>query len=421
MAMIKREDRDNRQVAMTIEIEKEPWQKALQEAYEKNSALFPVDGVAVGKASRAQLEEAYGSDVFYQEAVNATFPSVLIEAIQKEKLQIAAPPELNVETIGPDGFTFTAVMTLYPEVKLGQYKGLRVVLPPVELSEDDTVEAINTYCRANMIVEHPEKAAMGDEVVMDFEGFVDGQAFEGGKAEMYPLTLGSGMFIPGFEEQVAGIAVDEERDIKVKFPEQYTPELAGKDAVFKIRAHAINRNILPDLTDEYAKTKGFEDASKLRCHIMEQKLQQKQIEAQDNSEDELIQQVVDNMEVEVPDAMVENQLDGLIAELRGQLQSQGAELEQYLEAGGMTMEQLRNQVRDNAMSTVKYELAMNEVARLENIEISDEELEQKYQDMARMYGMAPEQLKKQIPPLRLSHDLKLNRARLFVVNNAVRG
>ena len=398
MILQKKEELANRQLRLTITVERDAWEKALNDAYQEVKALYPVEGYAVGKAPREALEKAYSHDLFYQEAVNETFPAALVEAIASEDIQIAAPPALNVETIGPDGYTFTALIDLYPEVKLGQYKGLSAPWENAELSDDDTNEAIQRFLTEHLVEQEQNRAAMGDEVTLDFEGFVDGVPFEGGKGEGYPLLLGSGMFIPGFEEQVAGIRPEEERDVHVTFPTQYVPELAGKDATFHVKAHRIVRRSLPQLTDAFAQEQGFEDVSHLRRSIMEQAILQKQQAA----------------------SMVESQLTGILQELQQHLESQGASLSDYLQAAGLTMEDLRDHARENAVAAARYELAMTEIARQEGITVTEEELEEKYQEMAALYGMTVPQLREQVPPARLQHDLKLAKARAVVVDSALR-
>ncbi len=416
MALLKREDKENRQVELTLQVEKKKWTEALARAYEDVKAIYPVEG----EVTREKLEEKYGEDFLFQEAVNVTFPAALVEAIQQENIRIAGTPELSVVSIGREGFTFKAVVDLYPEVKLGQYKGLRAVYAAAELSEDDSAAAIDSYLRSHPVEEQPEKAAMGDEVTMDFEGFVDGKPFEGGKAENYPLVLGYGQFIPGFEEQLAGIAVDEERDVKVTFPKPYTPELEGKDAIFKVKAHRIVRRTMAVMNDDYAKQQGFDDAAAMRRQIMTSALEQKQEQARADFEDALVRQVIEGMEVEIPNGMIEGQLEGLIQELRMQLQQQGLELEHYLEAGGMTMEDLRGQARAQAEEAARYELAMTAVAEAEGIEVTEEDLNRHYTQMAAMYGMTPEQLRAQLPMAQLSHDIKMSRARAVIVSSGVR-
>lgn len=417
MEIKKRQDiPENRQVRLTIAVDTETWQRSLARCYDAIKSIAPVEG----EATRASIEAKYGPEFLYQEAVNDTYPQALVEAIQQEDLLIAGTPTLTVEEIGPEGYTFAAVIDLYPEVTLGAYKGLRAAYPEVELSEEDTQAALEEYARAHQDVTHPERAAMGDEVVIDFEGFLDGVPFEGGKGEQQPLLLGSGYFIPGFEEQVAGAAAGEERDVRVTFPAAYTPELAGKDAVFHIKVHEITRRAAPVLDDAFAGKQGFEDVSALRRAVMEGAVAQKQAQAAQQFADALVQQVIDGMTVTIPDAMVENQLDGLIAQLRGQLEGQGATLEQYLEYSGTTMEQLREHAREQAATAARYELAMTEIARREGIEITEEELEQQYGALSAQYGLSRELLRQQLPPMKLRHDLKLARARAVVVENAKR-
>ena len=414
--LLNRENKENRQVVLTIQVERDPWEKALNEAYEQSKNLFKKEDGSL--PTRQEMEEKHGADVFYQDAVNSTFPVALVEAVRQEDISVAGAPELSVESIGPDGYVFTALIDLYPEVKLGQYKGLSAPRPTVELSDDDVNAAVEEYLQNHLIEEHPEKAAMGDEVVLDFEGFVNGVPFEGGKAEQYPLLLGSGYFIPGFEEQVAGMAVGDERDIAVTFPAQYAPELAGKDAVFHIKVHKITRRVKPVMDDAFAKAQGFADASALRRSIMEQAVRAKQQEAMDAFADALVQQVIAGMEVDIPERMVTCQLDGLMRDLEQQLMQQGATMDAYLEMAGITRDDLRRQAESSARAAVEFELAMTEIARRENIQFTDAELEEKYTQMSALYGMTPDQLKQSLPIERLTHDLRLARARAIIVDSA---
>ena len=414
--LLNRENKENRQVVLTIQVEQEPWEKALNEAYEQSKNLFKKEDGTL--PTRQEMEEKHGADVFYQDAVNNTFPVALVEAVRQEDISVAGAPELSVESIGPEGYIFTALIDLYPEVKLGQYKSLSAPRPTVELSDDDVTAAIEEYLQNHLAEEHPKKAAMGDEVVLDFEGFVNGVPFEGGKAEQYPLLLGSGYFIPGFEEQVAGMTVGDERDIAVTFPAQYAPELAGKDAVFHIKVHKITRRVKPVMGDDFAKAQGFADASALRCSIMEQAVRAKQQEAMDAYADALVQQVIAGMEVDIPERMVTCQLDGLMRDLEQQLMQQGATMDAYLEMAGLTRDDLRRQAESSARAAVEFELAMTEIARRENIQFTDAELEEKYTQMSALYGMTPDQLKQSLPIERLTHDLRLARARAIIVDSA---
>ena len=417
MQVIMRQDvPEKRQVRLAISVDRETWQQSLARCYEGVKSVFPVEG----ESTRENIEKKYGAEFLYQDAVNDTYPQALVEAIGQSDIQIAGTPTLTVEKISGDGYTFTAVIDLYPEVQLGQYKGLSAVYPEVELSSDDTESALAEYARTHPVVEHPERAAMGDEVTLDFEGFVDGVPFEGGKGEQCPLLLGSGYFVPGFEEQVAGAAVGEERDVKVTFPTEYVPELAGKDAVFRIKVHQITRRTTPEWNDDFARQQGFADVSSLRRAVMESAVQKKQAQAAEQFANALIRQVTEGMTVTIPDAMVENQLDGIINELRSHMQSQGYDLEPYLETCGMTLEQLRDHTREQAAAAARYELAMTEIARREGIDVTEADVDAKYEELSRQYGLSVELLRQQLPPLRLRHDLKLAAAQAVVVNGAKR-
>ncbi len=257
MTILKKETKDNNRVELTIRVEEPEWQKALDDAYQANRDLYPVDGCAPGKATRRALEQAYAPDVFYQEAVNETFPGALVEAIAPEEILMAAPPELRNVDIGPDGYTFTALAELYPEVKLGKYKGLAAPMPQAELSNDDVDKAESEWLQAHLVEEERDRAAMGDEVTLDFDGSVDGVPFDGGKAENYPLLLGSGMFIDGFEEQVAGIRPEEEREIQVTFPPSTRRSWRARMPPSTSRPTASSGGACPSWTDAFATGAGL--------------------------------------------------------------------------------------------------------------------------------------------------------------------
>lgn len=421
MILINRENKENRQVLLTIQVEQDVWQKALAEAYERNRELYPVHDVEEGQTpTRAQIEAAYGQDFLHEEAVNETFAPALVEAVTGENLTVAGRPELEVVSIGAEGYTFSALLTLYPEVKLGQYKGLSAKWNGSALTDVERIDAQEDYRRTHPVTEEIACAENGDEVTLDFEGFVDGVAFEGGKGENYPLTLGSGTFIPGFEEQLIGVKPGEDRDVYVTFPEQYVPELAGKDAVFKIHAHRIVRRSTPKLDDAYAKSHGFADAEALRAHIAAEAVENKQAVALADFNDAIIAQLVANMEADIPESMVEGQIDAMVMELENNLMNQGVTLDAYLEATKMSREELRSRARGNALEAVRYDLAMTEVVRLENIEISDEEIDRQYGQMAMFYNMDEDALRTQLPKEQLVHNLQVNRAKAIVVDSAVR-
>ena len=415
MQIIKREELpEQRQVRLTIAVDKDTWQASLAKCYQGVKSVCPV----AGEPTRENLEQAYGPEFLYQEAVNDTYPQALVEAISQSDIQIAGTPTLSVETIGPDGYTFAAVIDLYPEVELGQYKGLSAVYPQVELSNDDTEAALDEYARANPDVQHPERAAMGDEVTLDFEGFVDGVPFEGGKGEEYPLLLGSGYFIPGFEEQVAGMAVGDERDIPVTFPTQYAPELAGKDAVFHIKVHKITRRARPVMSEEFAKSQGFADASALRRSIMEQAVRNKQQEAADAYADALVQQVIEGMEAEIPQAMYETRMDEMVNDFAFRVEQQGLRLEDYLKYMGQSMDQFRASFMPQAEKQVKIRLALEAVAAAENIVASDEDVDAEIKRIADQYKMEEKQVRDVVNMDDLKNDLAVTKAIDFIKSHA---
>jgi trigger factor len=421
MIVTRKEGADSRHAELTIAIDRATWVQALQSVYEKNSGAYPVEGFEAGSATREALEQAYGEECLYQEAVNETFPPALVEAVTREGLKLAGAPELSVLSIGPEGYTFSAVCELYPEVTLGPYKGVSAPMEKVEISDDDAQEAVASFLRAHKrTCEVDGPAAMGDTAVIDYEGFVDGTPFEGGKAEQYPLSLGSGSFIPGFEEQVAGMRAGEERDIHVTFPENYMPPMAGKEAVFHIRLHRATRGELPELTEAFAKENGYDGVEALRQSVILQLVSSKQQEAQDAWEDALVQKVIASLACELPEGMVRQQLEGLVQEVERQLQGQQVTMEEYLKALNLTEDSLREQLRPGAEDAVKYELTMEKIAQEEALTVSPEELEERYGQMTGVYGMSVEDLRQQIPPEVLTHDLRAARARAIIISNGKR-
>ena len=416
MQIIKREELpEQRQVRLTIAVDKDTWQASLAKCYQGVKSVCPV----AGEPTRENLEQAYGPEFLYQEAVNDTYPQALVEAISQSDIQIAGTPTLSVETIGPDGYTFAAVIDLYPEVELGQYKGLSAVYPQVELSNDDTEAALDEYARANPDVQHPERAAMGDEVTLDFEGFVDGVPFEGGKGEQYPLLLGSGYFIPGFEEQGAGAAVGEERDVKVTFPTEYVPELAGKDATFKIKLHEVKYKELPELDDDFAKdVSEYDTLDELKDSIRKGIETNHEKQADQKVENDLIDQVVGGMKAEIPDAMIESRIEELVQDFQYRISQQGLKIEQYLQYMGMTMEQFKEQFREQADKQVKMRLAMEAIVAKESIEATEEEFEAEIKRIADAYQMEADKVKSLVDAAAVKKDLAVNKAIDFVKEKA---
>lgn len=417
--LLKNEPLENRQVLLTIRVDKEDWQRALQELYNDCSSLYPVEGCAPGKATREQLEAAYGKDFLYQDAVNHTFPEALVEAVAEANLQVAAAPDLSIVDIGPGGYIFTALVQLYPEVKLGQYKGLSAPMDPAELTERDGRRSRRPLgSRSTCMRSTPSAPPWVMRWCWTLRALWTASPSTAARVRSTRWLLGSGMFIPGFEEQVAGIRAGEERDVHVTFPQQYTPELAGKDATFHVKAHEINRRTAPELSDETARRFGFENLAALRRAILEGAVRQKEAACRESFSDRLMAMVIAGMETEIPEVMVEGQLDGLMQELEQRLHQQGASLDDYLKAAGTTREALRDHAREQARHGVQVELALSEVARRENIHITDEELEQEYAQLSKEYQVPMERLREGLPPQRLTHDLRLARARAVIVDSA---
>ena len=418
MEIKKREDiPENRQVRLTVTVDRSTWQDALMHCYNGIKSLCPVEG----EPTREKIEAAYGPDFLYQEAVNETYPQALVEAIGREDIAIAGTPTLTVESIGSDGFTFTALIDLYPEVKLGQYKGLSAVYPAAELSEEDTQAALEEYARAHMTVEHPDRAAMGDEVVLDFEGFVDGVPFEGGKGEGYPLLLGSGMFIPGFEEQIVGMKAGDERDVVVTFPENYVEALAGKEATFKVTVKSVKEPELPELDDELAKDiSDYETIPEDRDHVRED-LEKEFTEQQESDyATRLMKAAVDNMTVEIPEPMILAKLD---EQLRNYISTMGIspELtrEQVLASMGLDEKTFQEIMRPQAVFELQTDLLLDAIVKAENIELDEGELDETYNKMAEEYKMDVDKIKQYVDEKIIVLDMKRRKAAQLIRDTAV--
>ena len=410
--LLKNEPLENRQVLLTIRVDKEDWQHALQELYNDCSSLYPVEGCAPGKATREQLEAAYGKDFLYQDAVNHTFPEALVEAVAEANLQVAAAPDLSIVDIGPGGYIFTALVQLYPEVKLGQYKGLSAPMDPAELTERDGDEAVARWQQEHLHEEHPERAAMGDEVVLDFEGFVDGVAFDGGKGESYPLELGSGSFIPGFEEQIVGMKAGEEKDIDVTFPEDYqAEELAGQPVVFSIKLHEVKAKDMPELDDEFAKdVSEFDTLEELKADLRKKEEESREASAKQAFENNLMELVAENMECDIPEAMVENQARRVVDDYKMQVQSQGMRFADYLQMTGMKEADLLDSAKEPALRQLRGSLALEAIIKAEGIEATEEEVDAEMQKMADQYGLSLEDVKKYLRSADVEEQIKREKA-----------
>lgn len=408
---------------LTVTVDSATFTEACKSAFMKQRKSIQIPGFRKGKATQGMVEKVYGEGAFYEEALEIVYPDAVQSAIEEAGLKIVAQPEITDVPVmsKAEGVEMILKVTTYPEVKLGEYKGLKAAMLDSEATDDDVAEELkNMQDRNSRLVTIEDRAAeMGDTAEIDFEGFVDDVAFDGGKGENYPLELGSGSFIPGFEEQVAGHKTDEEFDVNVTFPEEYAAELAGKDAVFKCKIHEIKAKELPELDDEFAKdVSEFDTLDELKDDLKKQIAERKEKNAKSDFENQLLEQVVDNMEAEIPEVMYTNKCDEMMQDYAYRMQMQGLDLNTYLSYLGQTMEQFKAQFMDGAKQQVKVELALNAIIEAEKIEATEEEIDAEVAKLAEQYGMEADQIKKAVPADQLSSDINTRKAVDLIVNSA---
>lgn len=415
--------KETNRVELEVEVDAAGFEAAVAKAYKKNIGKMNIPGFRRGKAPRSFVEKIYGKGVFYEDAVNALYPEALDEAIKESGYEYVEDKiDLDVESVGEEGLTFKAVITVKPEVEVGDYKGLAVTKKLAPVTDEDVAEELKKIQERNsrLVSVDNRPAQTGDTVTFDFEGFVDGEPFEGGKAEKYTLVLGSNQFIPGFEDQIVGKSVDEEFDVNVTFPEDYHAEnLKGKPAVFKCKLHEIQVKELPELNDDLAKdTSDFDTLDELKADIKKKLEEQRAKAADDAVENQLIDKLLEGFKAEVPEAMYTNRVNDSVREFDYRLQSQGLNLQTYLQYTGMDMEAFRAGFREQAEKQVKLRLALEKVAALENIAPTDEELEAEYAKYADQYHMDVERVKALISPKDLSKDLAVGKAMDLIKESA---
>ncbi len=401
---------DEEKIVLSVEMKAEEWDKALQTAYEKTRGKYSIEGFRKGKAPRKVIEKFYGDNIFFEEAFNASITDFYIQYLSenKEVKPLHGFPEFNIEDIGENGYKVTMTIELTPNVELGEYKGIEVKKVKREVSDEDVQKEINNMleaqateveCDADKLVEN------GDIAVIDFDGTIDGERFEGGLAEDYPLTIGSHSFIDTFEEQLVGLKKGDTKDVKVKFPEDYgAKNLAGKDAVFYVTIKEILQKKLPELTDEFAKTLGeFEDANALRAFIRSALENQARERAQQETENALVDAIVEKTKVNIPKKMVDDQLENVMHDLEYRLMYQGLSLEQYAKMAGQTIEEIKEEKRPDAEKAVKTRLVLQKIVEVEKIEISQDEIDAKLQELAGNAHKTVEEFKKSIPDQQLDY------------------
>jgi len=418
---------ENSQVVLTIEVNAAEFEVAIEKAYKKMRKDINVQGFRPGKAPRKVIERMYGVEVFFDEAINIVFPEAYEAAVTAKELRPVGYPT-NVELEGEctvEGFTFKATVPVYPEVTLGEYKGISVTKEEVKVSAADVNEKLKELQVRNSHVATVERAAkLADIAVIDFEGFVDGVAFEGGKGENFELELGSKTFIPGFEEQVMGMSAGDEKDVNVTFPEDYHAELAGKDAVFKVKCHEVKGKELPELDDEFAKdVSEFETLKELKADLKKQITEERELKTKHKLEDDLMEIVANGITAEIPEAMVERQVEQFINNFKQQLAQQGFPYEAYCEMSGMTAEELDKKLAEDAhepaLRQCRVDAAISAIIEAEGIEASDEDCEAEIQKVSDQYGLAIDMVREYTDMDQLRGQVRRQKALDLVVANAV--
>lgn len=417
------EKQEHSVVALTIEITKAEFEAAKDKAFKKTGKNITVPGFRKGKAPRKMIEKLYGEGVFFEEAFNIIYPDAMEMAVEKSGIKPVGRADVDLgDPAEEGGLTIIAKVPVEPEVELGEYKGIEVEKETVKVLQADVKAELNRMAQRNARTETVErKAKKNDTVDIDFEGFVDGVPFEGGKAEHHELTLGSGAFIPGFEDQLIGCKAGDEKDVVVTFPEEYhAKELAGKEATFKCKVHKVEETILPEIDDEFAKdvSDTCETLDDLKKEITERLKAERQKAADNAFEEKVLDAVIDGMKADIPAAMIDAQVDTIVQDFGYRLQMQGMGLEQYLKMTGTEMGAFRAMFKDQAERQVKTRLALQKVVELEGITVSDKELEEEYAKMAEQYKMEVEKVKAIVSKEALEGDLKISNALEFIKKNA---
>lgn len=418
--------KENNEVSFKMEFTAEDFEGALQKAYQANKGRYAVDGFRKGKAPRKLIEGKFGADVFFEEAINGLFSQNYPECLDAMDIEPVDRPQAEFGEIkAGEGFDITIKVTVKPEIQVKDYKGVKVSKVEASITDEDVEKDIEVLRKRNsrmIVVERPAKE--GDTLLIDYKGFVGDNQFEGGTAERQPITLGSGTFIPGFEEQLIGASLEEDRDVKVTFPEDYpVEELAGKEAVFHCKVHEIKENELPELNDEFAKdVSEFDTIEELRQDTKAKLEKVASDKAEYEMKNAVLEKIYEANEVDIPEAMIQDQITEMMEDLVRQLKSQGLELEQYLAFSQKDLPALRQELHPDAYKRVKTKLLVEAVAKAEKIQITDEELDEELNKMAQMYGMDPQQLRQSMGVegiLFLQKDVENQKALEFLFENAI--
>ncbi|MEC1699884.1 trigger factor [Bacillus velezensis] len=421
---VKWEKQEGNEGVLTVEVDADTFKTALDDAFKKVVKQVSIPGFRKGKVPRGLFEQRFGVEALYQDALDILLPVEYPKAVEEAGIEPVDRPEIDVEKIEKgESLIFTAKVTVKPEVKLGDYKGLGIEKDDTAVTDEDVQNELKALQerQAELVVKEEGAVENGDTVVLDFEGFVDGEAFEGGKAENYSLEVGSGSFIPGFEEQLTGLEAGAEKDVEVTFPEEYhAEELAGKPAVFKVKIHEIKAKELPELNDEFAKDidEEVETLAELTEKTKKHLEEAKENEADAKLREELVLKASENAEADVPQAMIDTELDRMLKEFEQRLQMQGMNLELYTQFSGQDENALKEQMKEDAAKRVKSNLTLEAIAQAENLEVTDEEVEAELTKMAEAYNMPVENIKQAIGSTdAMKEDLKVRKAIDFLVEN----
>ena len=415
---------NNNEVKLEITVEAEKFDGAIKTVFNKNAKYFNIPGFRKGKAPYQIVEKTYWAQIFYEDAFNEVAGLAYEEALKENKIEAVSKPEIDLVQIekGKD-LIFTAVVSTKPEVTLGKYKGIEIKKVEYNVSDEDVEHELGHMAEKNarLVSVEDRPVESGDITVIDFEGFVDGKAFDGGKAENHELTIGSNTFIPGFEDQIIGMKLEEEKEINVKFPEEYfSANLAGKDAMFKVKLHEIKKKEMPEINDELAKDiSEFDTIDELKKSIREKQEEQNKQRAKYETEDEVIKAVCDKAKVDIPNGMIELEIDRMAQDIETRLSYQGMKLEQYLSMMNKTMEDFRKENREQAENAVKSRLVLEAVEKDAKIEVTEEEISAKIKEMAENYGRKEEEVKDNPELVKYVGDsLKTEKTIDFLVENA---
>ena len=421
------ENLEKNMAKLTIEVPASEFEKALQSAYNKQKKSISVPGFRKGKVPRQMVEKMYGPEIFYEDAANELIPTAYEEELKNCDLEIVSRPTVDIVQIKKgENFIFTAEVAVKPEVTLGEYKGMEVDKTSTRVTQKEVEAKIKEEAEKNArtVTVEGRPVQDGDEVILDFEGFVDGEAFEGGKGENYPLTIGSGSFIPGFEEQLAGAEAEKEVEVKVTFPEEYhAEELKGKDAVFKCTVHEIKVKQIPEIDDEFAaEVSEFDTLDEYKADVKAKIKEQKENEGKQKKEDQAVEKAVANATMEIPEAMIDEQVRQMVNEFAQNMQYQGISFEQYCQITGMTLEKIQEETRPQAVKRIETRLVLEAIAKAENIEVTEERLDEEIKKMAESYNMEADKLKELMgeeEKKQMMEDIAVQDAVTFLVENAV--